>query len=270
MESMKVLKIFITSGIIVFCFGTRLLSQIKIGDNPSSINRNSVLEMESRNKGLRLPRISLIETINSLPLTEFVEGMFIYNVATLNDVSPGIYYCDGSKWIKVTASGNASDSWKLDGNSGTDSLKHFLGTKDLAPLILKSNNTERMRITENGWIGIGTTTPKSALQIHGQLMIDSISIGDIRTDQVLVTSSIDGRIKMIPSNSFLTGMLKSIETVLALSQSVFYTPDTIYDQSRIQLFRNGVMISFTVNSTNSIISEVPCTQGDEVRILQLR
>ncbi|MCI1267561.1 MAG: hypothetical protein LKG19_13390 [Saprospiraceae bacterium] len=267
---MKVLKIFITSIIIVFCFGTRLLSQIKIGDNPSSINRNSVLEMESRNKGLRLPRISLIETINSLPLTEFVEGMFIYNVATHNDVSPGIYYCDGSKWIKVTASGNASDSWKLDGNSGTDSLKHFLGTKDLAPLILKSNNTERMRITENGWIGIGTTTPKSALQIHGQLMIDSISIGDIRTDQVLVTSSIDGRIKMIPSNSFLTGMLKSIETVLALSQSVFYTPDTIYDQSRIQLFRNGVMISFTVNSTNSIISEVPCTQGDEVRILQLR
>ena len=200
---MKVLKIFITSGIIVFCFGTTLLSQIKIGDNPSSINRNSVLEMESSNKGLRLPRISLVETINSIPLTEFVEGMFIYNVATLNDVSPGIYYCDGSKWIKVTASGNANDSWKLDGNSGTDSLKHFLGTKDLAP-------------------------------------------------------------------SFLTGMLKSIETVLTQSQSVFYTPDTIYDQSRIQLFRNGVMISFTVNSTNSIISEVPCTQGDEVRILQLK
>ena len=174
---MKVLKIFITSGFIVFCFGTTLLSQIKIGDNPSSINRNSVLEMESRNKGLRLPRISLIETINSLPLTEFVEGMFIYNVATINDVSPGIYYCDGSKWIKVTASGNANDSLKLEGNSGTDSLKHFLGTKDLAPLILKSNNTERMRITENGWVGIGTATPKSALQIHGQLMIDSISIG---------------------------------------------------------------------------------------------
>lgn len=87
MESMKVLKIFITSGIIVFYFGTTLFSQIKIGDNPSSINRNSVLEMESRNKGLRLPRISLVETINSFPLTEFVEGMFIYNVATLNDVS---------------------------------------------------------------------------------------------------------------------------------------------------------------------------------------
>jgi hypothetical protein len=35
------------------------------------------------------------------------------------------------------------------------------------------------------------------------------------------------------------------------------------------LFRNGVLISFTVNGTNSIISEIPCKQGDQIRIIQL-
>lgn len=54
--------------------------------------------------------------------------------------------------------------WRLDGNAATDPLTDFLGTTDAQPLIIKTNNTERMRVLSGGNTGIGTTTP--AAQLH--------------------------------------------------------------------------------------------------------
>ncbi|MBI2810786.1 MAG: hypothetical protein HYX67_08170, partial [Candidatus Melainabacteria bacterium] len=48
----------------------------------------------------------------------------------------------------------------------TGSSAFTLGTFDTAPLILGTNSTETMRIT-NGKVGIGTTAPTSALQVAG-------------------------------------------------------------------------------------------------------
>lgn len=75
-------------------------SQVKIGNDVTNINKNAILELESTNKGLLLPRIALVSTTVSTPLTDFVAGMAVYNTNTINDVSPGIYYSDGTKWIK--------------------------------------------------------------------------------------------------------------------------------------------------------------------------
>lgn len=55
-------------------------------------------------------------------------------------------------------------NWALDGNN-TDS-SHFLGTKNPQDLIFKTNNTEKMRITSGGRVGIGTSTPTAALAIQ--------------------------------------------------------------------------------------------------------
>jgi hypothetical protein len=57
-----------------------------------------------------------------------------------------------------------AQSWSLSGNSGT-STTSFLGTKDLKPLLFKTNKIERMRITQTGEIGIGTSTPAYPLSI---------------------------------------------------------------------------------------------------------
>jgi hypothetical protein len=256
--------------ILVSCYCTNLFSQVKIGGNPTSINPNSVVEIESNDKGLLLPRLSLFLTTASTPLSSFVEGMFVYNIATVNDITPGIYYSDGSKWIKVNAGYSSSASWNLSGNSGTNVTEHFLGTTDLSPLVIKTNATERLRITEDGWVGIGTSTPESALHVKGQLIIDSLNAGDLTTDNLLVVNPADGRIKTVPSNSFIVGSLKRTVIVLTSSQLVFDTPDVITDINKILLFRNGVMISFFFNNSRSIISEIPCVQGDEIYIVQLK
>ncbi len=55
--------------------------------------------------------------------------------------------------------------WSLTGNAGSGS--NFLGTTNTYPLYFFTDNTFRMIITEKtGYVGIGTTTPTSALHIH--------------------------------------------------------------------------------------------------------
>lgn len=75
-------------------------AQLKVGDNPNRINPNAVLEMESSKKGVLLPRVQLVQTTNPSPLTAHIAGMYVYNSAEVNDVKPGTYYNDGTKWVR--------------------------------------------------------------------------------------------------------------------------------------------------------------------------
>ncbi len=99
---MNLSKLMFTIGLLLF-IQFSIQAQVKIGDNPTTINPNSLLEMESSSMGLTLPRVALIQTTNQAPMTAHVQGMFVYNTATSNDVVPGIYYNDGSKWQQVAA-----------------------------------------------------------------------------------------------------------------------------------------------------------------------
>jgi hypothetical protein len=75
-------------------------SQVKIGNNPGTINANAVLDVESTTKGILLPRLGLTSTGSASPLSAHVAGMLVYNTATANDVAPGLYYNDGGKWVQ--------------------------------------------------------------------------------------------------------------------------------------------------------------------------
>jgi len=78
-------------------------AQVKIGDNPTvpHPSGSALLEMESTNKGLLLPRVALTTTTAFAPLSAHVAGMTVYNTATAGDVVPGFYYNDGTKWARL-------------------------------------------------------------------------------------------------------------------------------------------------------------------------
>lgn len=97
----------VSAGLLLI--GSPLMAQVKIGDNPNSIDPNSILELESAAKGLLLPRVALSATNVSNPMTAPVpEGMHVYNTATatagtdgIYSVSPGEYFWDGGSWVRL-------------------------------------------------------------------------------------------------------------------------------------------------------------------------
>lgn len=62
-----------------------------------------------------------------------------------------------------------SQNWSLTGNTGTNPTTQYIGTGDNQPLVFKTNKTERLRILNNGYIGIGTGAPQQRLDINGNL-----------------------------------------------------------------------------------------------------
>lgn len=61
-------------------------------------------------------------------------------------------------------SGNNQD-WCMEGNL-SDTTK-FLGTTNNSPLIMRTNNEERLRISEDGKVGIGIANPQEKLDLLG-------------------------------------------------------------------------------------------------------
>jgi F0F1-type ATP synthase delta subunit len=87
-------------------------AQMRVGGTQLP-NANAILDLnksEGSNgvKGLLLPRVELVGTTNPspIPFTLNTRGMYVYNVASAGDVTPGVYCNDGSKWVKVAASGS--------------------------------------------------------------------------------------------------------------------------------------------------------------------
>jgi hypothetical protein len=157
-----------------------VFAQVKISATPSVANPDAILEIESTNKGLLLPRLALVSTTLPTPLTNFVKGMVVYDTVSVNDITPGMYYSDGTKWIKMNSGGSGNGS------------------------------------------GGGTM-------------------------------NVEKRIEMVAVNG----------------QTVFATPVPITDANKIFLYRNGIMISFNVVSSNTIQAEIASVQNDEIRIVQI-
>lgn len=101
---------------------TAQVAQQKVGDNPTIINPNAVLELESADKGLLLPRLALTSTDSFAPLTAHVAGMTVYNTAVAGTgetaVTPGYYYNDGTQWVRIAvATDIKTEPWFVQGGT---------------------------------------------------------------------------------------------------------------------------------------------------------
>lgn len=164
-----------------------MTAQVKVGTNPTTINTNSVLELESATKGLLLPRVSLASTSAFAPLTAHIAGMTVYNTATAGSgttgVTPGYYYNDGTQWVQVLSQTAVTglEPW-YDGATNTPAT------------------TNAQNIYHAGNVGVAltaTTTfvPSATLDINGNARIRSLPTG-ANTD-LLVTADANGNLRTL-------------------------------------------------------------------------
>ncbi|MCE3258792.1 MAG: hypothetical protein K0S12_433 [Bacteroidetes bacterium] len=84
-------------------FISNTFAQVKIGNNPNTINVNSMLELESTNKGFLPPRVALSSVITTSPLTSTTPaGMMVYSSG--GAVADGYYNWNGTKWVTFAGS----------------------------------------------------------------------------------------------------------------------------------------------------------------------
>jgi hypothetical protein len=152
---MKKIKLYIT--VLYFFLTSAIFAQIKIGNNPTTINAGSVLEVESTNKGLLFPRVSLSSTTTWGLAGTAAAGMSVYNTnAAIAGTAPypttgaGLYYFDGTGWVSKNAKGiaTATEPW-YNVATGTGA----------------TSNTQN--IYQMGSVGVGTTNPLAKLDVSG-------------------------------------------------------------------------------------------------------
>ncbi|MDR2954464.1 MAG: hypothetical protein LBV43_05235 [Prevotella sp.] len=185
----------------------------------------------SKTGGLLLPRVKLINNNTLQPFIEITNklwdeketnkirethaGLMVYNLSTAAGFEQGIYVWDGAKWIitKTTAP-TADNSWSLDGNTGTTAGTDFLGTTDAQGLAFKTNNTERIRITSTGNVGINTTAPLASLHVEGDMKLTNTP--EYTNGDVLVVTS-DGSVGIaapeVPINKVLYAQSSTLQNI---------------------------------------------------------
>lgn len=84
---------------------------------------SAMLDIVASDKGLLVPRLALSDITVAAPVTAPALSLVVYNTFTSalatasNNVVPGFYYWDGSKWVAFAGSGGKD--WALQGNGGT-------------------------------------------------------------------------------------------------------------------------------------------------------
>ena len=66
-----------------------------------------------------------------------------------------------------TVTCDPTSGWSLTGNSATNPAANFIGTTDSQPVVIRTNNTEAMRIRPTGSVGIGTASNPFSLGVLG-------------------------------------------------------------------------------------------------------
>src|SRR5690554_6679323 len=143
---------------------TAQVSQQKIGQNPMTINPNAVLDIESNNKGLLLPRLALTATDNVAPLTAHVAGMTVYNTATNGDdetaVTPGYYYNDGTQWVRIVSSADMKTEPWYNQDTNTEATENTQNIYQMGKVAIGRVDTvagARLDVAGNVTVGGGNT-----------------------------------------------------------------------------------------------------------------
>ncbi len=236
-------KIFLSLSILLAAaFTTGVNAQMSVGTSAAP-NANAVLDLVSSNQGLLLPRVALTSTTSASPLSTHVAGMHVYNTATAgtspNNVTPGEYYNDGTKWVRIN---EANTEWYL--SSGT----------------VDAGNNKAGSIYRTGNVGIGTTSPGTKLEINNGTTNGAVKIvdGTQGAGKVLTSDANGVGTWQVPAGTIITGVVPSTVTNFIPTT---YSPQTFYTGTYITLPAGEWRIDMLawIEASGTAVEPIPTT-----------
>ncbi len=212
-----------------------LSAQIKIGDNPDTIDASSLLELESSSRAMVLSRVTSTQMQAIVPL----QGALVYNM----DLKCVFYY-DGNSWSNLCAGGgpigatlvaNDDDTYTFTNSAGVETLISFSGSGGGGSLTGEpgsiffagangnstENNDELFWDVANNRLGIGTNATGLP---HKLTVAGTIGVADGTTSE--------------PAYRFLddsdTGIYSSAENEIALS---------VGGIDKVKVTENGILLN---------------------------
>ncbi len=191
---------------------------------------NAALDVTSANNGFIAPRINLTALNASAPVVNPngggapLAGTIVYNTATNgtapNNVTPGYYYWDGARWVRMEGGASApTDAWTINGNAGTDPNNNFVGTTDNVDFRVRTNNALRFNFTNNGRLR-AYDNGTAALPTYSWNGDDNTGIWRPAADNLAFSTNgaermrvlADGRVVVNGTAALTDGMFSSIAT----------------------------------------------------------
>ncbi|MCX7696572.1 MAG: hypothetical protein N2Z72_02630 [Bacteroidales bacterium] len=155
--------------IIIGAFGISLTANaqsIGIGSTVFTPDASAMLEVQATNRGILIPRVALTSINDAATIPSPATSLLVYNTGTGGLSPAGYYYNAGTpaapSWTLLITRAHA---WLLAGNAGVDSATQFLGTTDARPVIIRTNNTARIRVLTSGQVLVNGTTPASSADL---------------------------------------------------------------------------------------------------------
>ncbi|WP_274474650.1 hypothetical protein [Mangrovimonas aestuarii] len=186
----RALRCILTVGAF-FCL-TQLYAQVGIGT--TAPDASAMLDIESSNSGLLIPRVTLTGTDDVSTITSPSTGLMVYNTATVSDVVAGFYFFNGTEWEKMLSPSDEVLSYCEVYQSGSPALD--------SDGFINFNQTE---------VSLNTTVGGNYIQvsIDGVYRITyNISVENIGSDVESVEFFLK---KKNPGNSVLAGSRAFIE-----------------------------------------------------------
>jgi hypothetical protein len=168
----------ITIAIGMLCMTMVAASQPRnVGIGTATPDPSAVLDLVSSTQGFLTPRITqpqrdaIVLPAKGLLIYNLTIEQFEYNAGTPQNP-------DWRRFISVTNNDLGNEFWTTAGNDSIDAARHFLGTINDAPLVVKTANTTRMIITAVGEVfleekttirdgGLDLAGPTSPLMLQG-------------------------------------------------------------------------------------------------------
>lgn len=150
---------------------------------------------------------------NSLHIKSSSDPLKLEGLSNGDQSQNSILSIDNTGIVKNIGTISALGLWNTKGNMGTDPSTNFLGTTNAQDLKIRTNNTERMRISATGNViigdpvtGTGTSDdPNILLNIKGKmkatatsdpLTLNGVEVGSVANDKLIAINT-DGTVKTL-------------------------------------------------------------------------